>query len=93
MAFIMKNWTPIGGTARRGEAPMKFAYMTEDAITDVSAAGYFNDVWGQVWAGDSIDVSVVTRDDDGKPETASDFATLLVTARDLTAKTVAVTGI
>lgn len=42
MAFILENFSPIGGNSRRGKAPQHFSYATLDAATDVDGAGYFN---------------------------------------------------
>ena len=59
MAFTQANFQPIGGQAKAGNAPQVFAYTTPtaDAIADVIAEGYFNDVADIVKVGDMIYVS------------------------------------
>jgi len=59
MAFTEANFQPIGGQAKAGNAPQVFSYTTPaaDAIADVIASGYFNDVADIVKVGDMIYVS------------------------------------
>jgi hypothetical protein len=54
MAFARANWQPLGGMAKRGNAPALWSYKTTDALTDVDGAGYFNDVSDDVTVGDMI---------------------------------------
>jgi len=68
MAFTEANFQPIGGQAKAGTSPQSFAYTTPaaDAIADVIASGYFNDVADIVKEGDRIyvwDASVPTASD------------------------------
>lgn len=45
MAFDGNHFTPIGGNARSGVAPMHWAYQTAaDTLAQVAAAGYFNTI-------------------------------------------------
>lgn len=103
MPFLEKNTTNIGGQARRGNGPMVFAYNTEDALTAVAAAGYFNTYWDKLLPGDIWLVSVVDfaddssfpggADNEGKPGASTAFGMFLVTAVNEAAKTVTVTKI
>ena len=90
MAFEMMDFSAIGGEARRGEAPMIFAYMTIDDASAVAAAGYFNPAFGNVWVGDVINVVTVTRDTDGTPLTATGLKVFLVAAINADTKVVTV---
>tara|TARA_R110002074_G_scaffold199993_1_gene367902 strand:+ start:467 stop:748 length:282 start_codon:yes stop_codon:yes gene_type:complete len=54
MAFVRTNFSPIGGQSKKGSAPCLWSYKTTDAKTVVDAAGYFNDVSGDVSVGDMI---------------------------------------
>jgi len=54
MAFARAGWSPIGGQAKKGNAPAMWSYSTTDAKTVVDGAGYFNDVSDDVSVGDII---------------------------------------
>lgn len=54
MAFIMKNFQPIGGQSRIGDAPQIWSYKTEDTAATVDTAGYFNAVHQLLRVGDVI---------------------------------------
>ncbi len=58
MSFDGNNFTPIGGNARSGVAPMHWSYQTAaDTLADVAGAGYFNTINKWVRAGELIFVS------------------------------------
>lgn len=59
MAFLIANFSPIGGQSSRGYAPQRFSYKTADAHATVDTSGYFNEVSGMLEPGDIIDVVVV----------------------------------
>ena len=46
MPFILTDFSPIGSSAARGNAPQGFSYRTTDAIATVKLPGYFNQVRG-----------------------------------------------
>jgi len=54
MAFARAGWNPIGGQSKKGVAPQMWSYASTDAKTAIDAAGYFNDVSGDVSVGDLI---------------------------------------
>lgn len=55
MAFSGNNFTPIGGNARSGHAPMHWSYQTAvDTLAQVAGAGYFNTINKWVLAGELI---------------------------------------
>lgn len=59
MAFISKNFTPIGGQARAGNSPAYWSYESAvDTLATVQAADYFNELGTQVAPGDFISVSL-----------------------------------
>lgn len=62
MAFIRKNFGPIGGQSRRGigGVPSVWAYKTADLHATVDTTGYFNAVRSLLEIGDLIYVVVVT---------------------------------
>lgn len=68
MAFIRKNFQPIGGQSKKGigGAPAVYSYKTADTHATVDTLGYFNGgvafggVWDLLAVGDIIDVVVVT---------------------------------
>lgn len=60
MAFIAKNFSPIGGQSKKGVAPCMWSYKTEDAHGTVDTTGYFNDLSSTLTIGDLIYVLVVT---------------------------------
>lgn len=41
MSFIRTDFSPVGGQARRGASPQKFAYSTRDSLATVKANSYF----------------------------------------------------
>lgn len=57
MSFLNNNFTPIGGTSRRGRAPTHWSYKSAvDALADVLVPGYFDEIGTRVLPGDFIDV-------------------------------------
>ena len=60
MAYVQANFGPVGGTSRRGNVPVIWAYKTDDAHAVVDGAGYFNDLSAKLSVGDVIWVTVVT---------------------------------
>ncbi len=62
MAFIQKNFGPIGGQSTKGigGAPAAWSYKTADAQATVRVAGYFDAVRNLLSIGDEIRVVVVT---------------------------------
>jgi len=63
MAFINKNFSPIGGQARSGDSPGHWSYQSSiDDLDAVRAPGYFDEIATQIVAGDFINVSLT----DGK---------------------------
>jgi hypothetical protein len=56
MAFIRKNFTPIGGQSTRGNGMAAYAYRTDDATADIDTTGYFNEVKELLTVGDLITV-------------------------------------
>ena len=60
MAFIQKNFSPIGGQSKRGQAPAVYSYKTDDAHAAVDGSGYFDDISALLSIGDVIWVVVVT---------------------------------
>jgi hypothetical protein len=59
MAFLIKNFSPIGANAKRGDAPSLYSYKTTDSLATCQASGYFNDITSVLSIGDSIKVEVV----------------------------------
>jgi hypothetical protein len=59
MAFLIKNFSPIGANAKRGDAPSLYSYKTTDSLATCQASGYFNDIKSVLSIGDSIKVEVV----------------------------------
>lgn len=41
MAFIRKDFSPVGSQSRRGNSPQQFSYSTTDTLAVVKANGYF----------------------------------------------------
>jgi len=64
MAFLIANFTPVGGVSRQGKAPAVFSYATLDTHATVDGSGYFNaavayaGVYNMLEIGDIIDVVV-----------------------------------
>ena len=54
MAIALANFQPIGGSSRKGNAPMIWSHTSTDAKTSIDGAGYFNDVSDIVSVGDII---------------------------------------
>ncbi|MBR0651346.1 hypothetical protein GXW78_16860 [Roseomonas terrae] len=54
MAFDIKGFQPAGGESKSGAAPKMHTYKSEDAITVVRVAGYFNPVRHMLEIGDLI---------------------------------------
>ena len=59
MAFLIKNFSPIGANAKRGDAPSLYSYKTTDSLATCQASGYFDDLNSVLSVGDSIKVEVV----------------------------------
>lgn len=59
MAFIQKNFGPIGGNSQRGHAPQLFGYRTADSHATVDTSGYFNSMSTVLEIGDIIWVTTV----------------------------------
>ena len=81
MAFLIKNFSPIGSNAKRGAAPQHFSYKTEDSLDTVDTSGYFsgtnpNNLSSMVVVGDVITVEVV--DSVTTTTAVTDFAQLIV---------------
>ena len=83
MAFAnatdLPYFSPIGGQSARGKAPARYSYKTEDALTTVDGAGYFNAISGLLKIGDIIDVIVVTNRG-ASNEALSDAGAVIVNA-------------
>lgn len=60
MAFLLTNFSPVGATSKRGNAPAIYSYKTDDTHATVDTAGYFNDLSNSLTIGDVITVVVVT---------------------------------
>ena len=60
MAFVQANFGPVGGTSRRGNVPVVWAYKTDDAHAVVDGSGYFDTMYANLSIGDVIWVTVVT---------------------------------
>lgn len=54
MAYNVAGLQPIGGQSKAGSAPQIWSYTSEDAITAIDAAGYFNDASDVLKVGDLI---------------------------------------
>lgn len=54
MALTRASFSPIGGQARRGNAPAVWAYKTEDTAATVDSSGYFNSLSDILEVGDLI---------------------------------------
>jgi hypothetical protein len=52
MAYNVAGLQPIGGQSKAGSAPQIWSYTSEDAITAIDAAGYFNDASDVLKVGD-----------------------------------------
>jgi hypothetical protein len=84
MAFVQANFGPIGGQSSRGKVPMQWGYATDDALTVVDTAGYFDNgstantgMRNIMKPGDLIHVVVVS-DLTADPWTVSDAAHMVV---------------
>tara|TARA_R110000782_G_scaffold52163_7_gene111994 strand:- start:877 stop:1155 length:279 start_codon:yes stop_codon:yes gene_type:complete len=71
MAFLIKNFSPVGGNAKRGDVSSLFTYRTADAEAVVVASGYFNSINSILSVGDQINIIVVDAPD--APTTQSDY--------------------
>lgn len=54
MAFLRDNYQSAGGNSKVGKAPGFHTYKTEDAVTTVRVAGYFNELADVLRIGDII---------------------------------------
>ena len=52
MAYNVAGLQPIGGQSKAGSAPQIWSYTSEDAVTAIDAAGYFNDASDVLKVGD-----------------------------------------
>lgn len=59
MAFLIKNFSPIGSNAKRGSAPQLFSYKTADSLATCDTSGYFDSISSMLEIGDSIKVETV----------------------------------
>lgn len=71
MAFIEDNFGPVGGfhgnvRATNASGIALFSYITEDALTAVVTAGYFNDLRDDVYQGDVIYLGSKQLDDNSE---------------------------
>ena len=55
MAFIINDFSPVGGQARSGVVPSRYTYTTPDSLATMKAAGYFNELRDQIYKDDIID--------------------------------------
>ena len=54
MAFVINDFSPVGGQARSGVVPSVYTYTTPDSLATAKAAGYFNDLRDQVYKDDIV---------------------------------------
>lgn len=71
MAFLIKNFSPIGGQAKGGDCSSLYTYRTADAEATVVASGYFNDISSILKVGDQINIIIV--DDADAPTSQTDY--------------------
>ena len=60
MAFVLGDFSPLGGQSKAGNTPALYVYTTTDAHTAVAASGYFNDLSDTLVVGDMIIVHGAT---------------------------------
>tara|TARA_R100001460_G_scaffold22584_2_gene45902 strand:- start:3003 stop:3287 length:285 start_codon:yes stop_codon:yes gene_type:complete len=54
MAFVLADFSPLGGQSKAGNTPALYVYTTTEAHTAVDASGYFNDISDTLAVGDMI---------------------------------------
>lgn len=54
MAFLIKNFSPVGANAKKGSSPQVFSYKSSDTIETIIHSGYFNEVKDLLVSGDII---------------------------------------
>ena len=59
MAFLIKNFSPVGANSKRGDAPSIFSYKTADTLATCQASGYFDSISSMLAIGDKILVETV----------------------------------
>ena len=52
MAFVLADFSPLGGQSKAGNTPALYVYTTTEAHTAVDASGYFNDLSDTLVVGD-----------------------------------------
>lgn len=60
MAFLIDDFSPIGGQGRSGVGVQMWSYKSVDDLSTVVASAYFNDLRDQVYVGDIVMLSVDT---------------------------------
>ena len=60
MAFVINNFSPLGGQARSGVGVQLWSYTSDDNLAAIVTAGYFNELRDQVYVGDIIMVQADT---------------------------------
>ena len=60
MAFVLADFSPLGGQSKAGITPALYVYTTTEAHTAVDASGYFNDLSDTLVVGDMIIVHGAT---------------------------------
>ncbi len=60
MAFVLADFTPLGGQSKAGNTPALYVYTTTEASTAVDTSGYFNDLSDTLKVGDMIIVHGAT---------------------------------
>ncbi|MEC7106045.1 MAG: hypothetical protein VXX02_04215 [Pseudomonadota bacterium] len=60
MAFVLADFSPLGGQSKAGNTPALYVYTTTEAHTAVDASGYFNDLSDTLVVGDMIIVHGAT---------------------------------
>lgn len=60
MAFVLADFSPLGGQSKAGNTPALYVYTTTEAHTAVDASGYFNDISDTLVVGDMIIVHGAT---------------------------------
>jgi len=72
MAFISKNFSPVGANAKAGNAPQVFSYISQDNRSVILTNGYFNEMKGVLHRGDWI---TSIKDADGSIGMSTEFVT------------------
>ena len=69
MAFLKKNFSPIGGQSKGGNVSSLYTYRTADAEATVVASGYFDEISSILKVGDQINIIIVNDADDPTSQT------------------------